>query len=166
MRTDQKLPKPPQVDLEKSDAEQKVLAAKSPYSAPNNREFARAYAIIKETEMIPVELRSQFQIEDYAKSLADVGRFEDAAKLDTPNSDLYAKLHRAVWRDDDEICDCSNLVTIAKQAQDATDPNSSVTEREVEIGSHFTLREMFSPKHGRVMPVRMCNKCGDLNVSV
>jgi hypothetical protein len=91
-----------------------------------------------------------------AEALAMRGRFEEAAAVE-PREDVsgrYREIHEAVWREDEDACDCPPAV------RDERGPRGTV----IEVPTSFVEEIVFSGKHGREMPLVRCASCGDLNV--
>jgi hypothetical protein len=87
-----------------------------------------------------------------AEALADQGEFQKAAEIaveygDTDTLDHYQNLAAAVEADDDEVCEC---------------PEDSL--RGTDIPNRFVAGEVYSKKHGKIVPVVACGKCGYVNV--
>lgn len=134
------LPIPKKPNIEQNDAEQKALAKVPPARS-------RGFGVIEETERVPPHLLTSFQLEDYAEALADVGRWEDAAKLDTPRKEFYAQVVDAIYLDDAYTCDCPE----------------TRGKKDDRYSTWFVMREVFSPVHGQAK-LWKCNACADLNV--
>lgn len=78
-----------------------------------------------------------------AEAYVSIGRFDLAAEIDPrPESrDEYVEILEAINRDDGEWnCECAP-------------------------GRDFIKREVFSLKHNRMMPMRKCSGCGEMNVA-
>ena len=91
-----------------------------------------------------------------AEALAEQGKFADAAKID-PQYQAFAD---AVTRDDDEVCDCVPDTT-ELQGQNARGENVSQL---IEIPNQFIAAEVYSEKHGKIVPLVKCAICGDINI--
>lgn len=137
------LPTPKAPNLEESDANQLRLRTEPPRS----KTFDRAYSVIAETPSEP----TPFQKQDLAEAYAAVGRFTDASQVGTAQSDFYRQIEEAIWRDDAERCECPTFTTM----------NQGV---KITVGTWFTLREIFSTRHGKTMPLKKCSACDSLNV--
>lgn len=138
------LPIPKEPNVEANDAIQKKLRFSPPPTS-------KAVGVINEIERIPPHLLTSFQVEDYADALCDVGRWEDAAKLDTPKKEYYRSVIDAIYLDDSHRCDCPDPQGVLKDG------------KPFHYSNWFTVREVFSPIHGEARLMK-CNKCGDLNV--
>jgi hypothetical protein len=90
-----------------------------------------------------------------ADAWATQGRFDEASKIahSEERQARYAAIHGAVWRDDEDICGCEETV-------DPRGPNGT----EVVLPNEYVDSDIYSEKHGRIMPLVRCSKCGDLNV--
>lgn len=147
------LPRPPVPNLERNDQKQSELASKH---APQNKHFSRAYAVLSELERLEL---TAHQRQDKAEALANLGRFDEAAELGTSQSDFYREVWDAVWKDDGDSCDCPEF-----KARGLVAEEGRVKERSIILGKWFTLREVYSVKHGQICPLKRCSKCGYLNV--
>ena len=159
---DESLPTPPPLTeklLAKNAQEQKMRARrfKDSISAGNNK-YARASAIIKETEAIIGEIKTLkaqkaaltvIQIERYAIALAQVGDFKTAAQFDSTKG--YKEIDKAVWRADTDTCKCSP---------------TRVRNQEGELETYspqFVQQVIRSVKHNKEVNLYRCNTCGFLN---
>lgn len=131
--------------------EQRVLALKQP---PRNKRFDKARAVLAEDA--PDHER--------AEALAVLGRFDEAAALGTAKSEFYQKVWNAVWADDEERCNCSQIAVRTKVAKDITDENAGLDTKEIVVRHTYVVRPVFSVKHGQEFPLVACNACGYLNV--
>lgn len=150
-----RIPKPV---FKPDEEEQKRLALRVP---PFNKRYDRARAVIKESGGV---LLSPYQKHDLAEALAELGRFDEAAALGTPRSEFYKQVWEAVWADDGDRCNCPQIQVRGKQAKDVLNEDSSLETSEIVLRHTFTVREVFSVKHGAVYPLVKCNLCGYLNV--
>lgn len=170
-----KLPKSLQLTPERLlevDAEQRRLAARaqSPFASlsPREHERARALRLIEElkAEIGPIEKRlgkvftaagatdfdelteAQHDIwRRLAEAHAAVGRYDLAAHYETDRNQkaFYLRVWRAVHRDDSHWCGCPAPLN---------------------GGTHtFAKTDVWSVKHGRVMPLLKCSNCNCLNVA-
>lgn len=89
---------------------------------------------------------------ELAESLADQGRFREAAEFNPE----FQRMVEAVERPDNQFCHCPEDGVQARNAQGA------VT---IPVPNNFVLGEVFSEKHGRIVPLVMCAKCGHLNAT-
>ena len=154
--SDNRLPRIPKITPEKQaeiDAEQAKLAER--FDA-TGRVYDRAYAVIKESEPIPLKDMTPIQRENYAEALADVGKFKEAAKVTRieERKAYFKAVNKAVWLDDDKRCRCRDTKTVVLEGNQPT---------EVEYDRHFAVREIFSEKHGKRVNLYKCNSCGLLN---
>jgi hypothetical protein len=91
-----------------------------------------------------------------ADALAMEGQYAEAAALHPKpeHAARFRKIAHAIDRPDDEpTCHCTG------EAQ--TDPGTGETH--VITGEHIS-EMVFSPKHGRMMPLVACARCGGMNV--
>jgi hypothetical protein len=91
-----------------------------------------------------------------ADALAAQGHFSDAAEIHPgpEHAAHYRALAEAIERpDDDPGCNC--------QTESRLDETQN---RQVPLLNEIVSEFVFSPKHGKLMPVVKCTKCGDLNV--
>lgn len=91
-----------------------------------------------------------------ADALAEQGHYSDAAELhpSAEHAERYRAIAAAIDRPDDEQgCQC--------ELQNVLDPQ---TNRPILLQNEIVSEYIFSPKHGRLMPVVQCVKCGDMNV--
>lgn len=131
---------------------------------PNERQLIQAAAVKRAASAELEHLRLDPEPDTFhiahaearmAEGFALEGNFAAAAELhpDTEHTARFEAIAAAVERDDGERCDCP-IETI-------TDP---ATGQPVTI-TPDTIEEMvFSQKHGRLMPLVRCSRCGDLNV--
>lgn len=145
------LPIPKEPNVEANEEIQKKLRFSPPPTS-------RAFGVISETERIPPHLLTSFQLEDYAEALCDVGRWEDAVKLNTLKKAFYEQVIDAIYLDDSYSCDCPEFNGIAKVANE----KGVIEQKQSRFSNWFVLREVFSPVHGQARLMK-CNKCGDLN---
>jgi hypothetical protein len=164
--------------LAKSDAEQARLAtmAALPFGgmSPQEVERARSWTIIESLRGALEELeklvgealvsgRDDLQElqtsrtalrHQLAERLAIVGRYDLAAEIepDPVYQDEYVKILEAVFREDDEWCDCGPLRGSGEYA-------------EIEISQQVVKAEVWSLKHNQMMMLLKCNGCGFLNVA-
>jgi tRNA nucleotidyltransferase/poly(A) polymerase len=89
-----------------------------------------------------------------ADAYADQGRYAEAAKTHPVKKRAreYAAIQKAIDRPDDESCGCPELKEVKDPATGAT----------LQIPQQNKIEDVFSPKHGRMMPLVRCS-CGDLN---
>lgn len=87
-----------------------------------------------------------------ADNLAKQGRFEEAADIHPDNTEaqFYAEVWKAVWRKTEILCQCSPE-KVRLQGKLLTIPNFQV------------LKEIYSVKEGRNVPLLKCTCCGFLN---
>lgn len=165
---DDKLPKAPKLtpeQLAKNDEQQAILRGSVPVldlESPKamtlmeakGTQFARALAIIKESESIPLKDMVPVQRANYAKALADIGKFKKAAQIaqDKQQQAYYKGIDKAIWKDDDQGCKCSDLSVFN------VDGEETVHDR------HHVVRAVWSEKHGKKMNLFRCNSCGLINV--
>lgn len=159
MTANNNLPVPKTPNLEENDANQARLKKEPPMS----RAFSRAYAVLQELEGIPNDFLTPFQQQDKAEALVALGQFHEAALVNTPQSEFYEKIEKAVWREDGERCECPVLTTRTLVADDINNENSKVTEQKLTVGTWFTLRNIYSQKHGAEVSLKQCSGCGSLN---
>lgn len=164
--------------LAKSDAEQARLAAMSalPYGgmSPQDAERARSWTIIDSLRNTLSELERMIgeavvtgreDLEELKESrqalrhrmaerLAIVGRYDLAAEIepDPAYFDEYVRILEAVFREDDEWCDCGPLRGSGDYAQ-------------LEVSQQVVKGEVWSLKHDGVMMLLKCNACGFMNVT-
>lgn len=164
---------------EKTKDEQARLAAlnASPHGRPSSQEIFRARSVQRAEEVRVTIERLSKQISDIlvgngegdlvelqaaklalrhrrAEQLALHGRFDLAAteEPDPQYRDHYLAILDAVWRDDSEVCDCSDV-------------RGSGEHADITVPRHFVKEEVFSVKHGEVRPVIKCSRCGEMNVT-
>ena len=91
------------------------------------------------------------------EQLALLGRFDLAAQ-ETPDPrlrDHYLAILDAVWRDDEgdgSWCECGDV-------------HGSGEHANLTVSQQYIAEEVFSLKHGKVMPLLRCGGCGTLNVA-
>lgn len=87
-----------------------------------------------------------------AAAFAMQGRYEEAANwsLDEEERRRYEEIHAALERDDAEKCDCDDI-------------QGTYNDTEIAITPRFEERRVFSSKHGGVVSLVRCVKCGHLN---
>lgn len=99
-----------------------------------------------------------------AESLANQGKFRQATnvaeKLDQEYARHYRRLAKAVDRDDSETCDCATKTITA----DERNARGQAVTTEIEVPNEYVAAEVFSEKHGKIMPVVVCAICGKRNV--
>jgi hypothetical protein len=91
-----------------------------------------------------------------AEALAMEGRFSEAAEIhpSAAHADRFQQIAEAIERDDaDSPCDC--------EVKQATNP---ATGQPVALANEIISEMVFSPKHGKLMPLVVCTACGDMNV--
>jgi hypothetical protein len=164
--------------LAKSDTEQTRLsaAAAMPYGgmSPQEVERARSWTIIgslrdtlselersigealvegrhdlEELQSSRVAVRHQL-----AERCAIVGRYDLAAEIepDPVYRDEYLEILKAIWRDDDEWCNCGPLRGSGEHAH-------------IAVSQQVVKAEVWSLRHDQVMMLLKCNCCGFLNVT-
>lgn len=99
--------------------------------------------------------RVREQLGRLAEALADQGRYAEAAKFHPVKhrQQEFAAVQQAIDKDDGASCGCPEF-------KDVKDPLSNATLRIPQVNK---VEDVFSPKHGRMMPLVRC-ECGDLNV--
>lgn len=104
---------------------------------------------LKELQAIAVAIRHQ-----RAERLAIIGRYDLAAgeEPDVTYRDRYLKILEAVWRDDEEWCDCP-------------DHRGSGAHAGITVSRQHVVEEIWSMKHAAIMPLLRCGGCGTLNVA-
>lgn len=102
-------------------------------------------------QITDANLRRDTELE-LADSLAEQGRFREAATIDPQ----FQEMVEAVDRDDDDFCHCPEDSVQSRNAQGA------VT---IPIPKHFVVGEVFSEKAGKIVPLVKCAKCGTLNAT-
>lgn len=110
-------------------------------------ELERARALIMEDE-----LRARGSWEQLADNLAKQGRFDEAAQIhpDSEIKDYYRRVWEAVWSDDDDLCDCKQ-------------PKANHNGKMVLLQKYQHLRDIYSLREGREVPLLKCLICGDMN---
>jgi len=88
-----------------------------------------------------------------AHALSLHGRYDLAVEVEPrpEHKELYLAILEAVWRDDEEDCKCEDV-------------RGSGEHSKLIIPKHTIKDEIFSVKHGRVVFLRQCSRCGFLNV--
>lgn len=146
-----------QRELSDEEQRQRAKAFRDSITA-GNIAFARAKAVIQETESIFGDARSvkkqkslltPLQCERYAESLAAVGDYKTAHIFD--NSRNYDKIWKAIWIDDTATCKCESVKQMQQSGQ------------VMEYSPLFTRKKIYSVKHGTEASLWQCNKCGFLN---
>lgn len=102
---------------------------------------------------------------DLSEALQRLGRTEEAmaVAVDDAQHARCQALHDAIHCDDSDVCDCPNPTVEVVTAYAATGEAHMKTPV---IASRFSVdREILSLRHGKIMKVRRCNHCGDLNVT-
>ena len=92
-----------------------------------------------------------------AEALAMQGKYHDAAlEAASPEAKKrYAEIHAAVWRDDEESCECPETTADPRGAKGQT----------IQLPTTYAEEIVYSEKHGREMPLVRCSLCGDANVT-
>ncbi len=134
-------PRPPKFDLEKNDAEQKILASKFNLTT-SSKGALRAIAIIRELVDIPKQDLSMKQKQHLWESYETVGRFQDAYEL------TGSEKHRILSEAKDEPCECPELVT-----------HQLVNGQSVEVKYSNLFQRSRTFKDGKPAGVWVCNKC-------
>jgi hypothetical protein len=139
-------------------AAQKELALRvnSPYANKTSADIQRFNAgiLITETEKlleaIPLEDLHSTVREQYAEALAETGNFQKAAEATSieAKSEFYDSLWDAVWKDDEERCDCAHQEFVNGQRKN----------------NIFAESQVWSLKHNREMSVIKCGSCSHRNV--
>lgn len=162
--------------LAKSDEEQARLAAAAalPFGSmsPQDAERARSVVIAENLRNTLDELKRQIGIalttgkgnleelreaviavrHQRAERLAICGRY-DLATAEEPDPvyrDHYLAILEAVWREDDETCSCEDVRGSGEHAN-------------ITVSRQYVVEEIWSLKHGAVVPLVKCNVCGHLN---
>jgi hypothetical protein len=88
-----------------------------------------------------------------AEAHASTGRFDEAARYETDRTlkAEYLRTWRAVWRDDAHACSCPPHRGSGRNAN-------------LEVPTVYVKRDVWSVRHGRVVPLVACSKCRCLNV--
>jgi hypothetical protein len=153
---DDKLPriaKPTDEQLKAADEQQRALAKRIGLQAsPEQRILARAIARIDELNKIPRTDWTQKQLIRYIEALDMAGRFNEA--YDLTGDRKYSELWDAIWKDDEEICDCPDTPDVVME-----------NNRPVEVvhSRHFTRRRVYSLQHDKHVDLIVCNKCSHSN---
>jgi len=134
------------------------LAAKGAVQSPAEMQVGHAMAAetairanlaaIDKTEHPDAYAQTQLQL---AEVLAEQGKFTEAGDLDPQ----YKTLMEAVDIDDDHKCEC-----VGEKVQTRNERGEPIT---VEIPTEFVAQEVFSEKHGKIVPLVVCSKCGLAN---
>lgn len=106
-------------------------------------ETARANLAAGESSVSEVQLAEAFAMQ---------GRFTEAAEV-APIPELkerFEAINTAIEMDDEEKCDCP-------------DTTGTVDGVEITITPRFAAREVFSQKHGKVVSLITCVRCGHVN---
>lgn len=125
-------------------------AASHPINA-NNRDYANAQAYILQTASIsPL---THLQREYLAEAYATTGDYEKAVKTtrDKLKRAEWKAVHKAIWKSDDETCDCDDTKTVIMVKGKVT----PVTHSRM-----FTVGQVFSHKLNKMVRLVRCNKCG------
>lgn len=87
-----------------------------------------------------------------AENLAEQGRYTEAAKLAVGDAKKeYKDIAKAIDRDDADTCKCAPEVFKGDNGR-----------REL-LSQNFVTSEVYSEKHGRIVSVTTCAKCGITN---
>lgn len=150
------LPKNLQITPEKQeqiDAEQKEWATRSPFATPSGlqMEMSNASVFLRDMEQaIKDGLKPDNALKSrMAESYAVLGQYDEAIKLekDKIKRREYLEVLEAINRDDDDFCTCENQ------------------KGDIELTNQYVKKEIFSPKHNKLMPVVTCRSCGHSNVT-
>jgi len=102
--------------------------------------------LLKESPLPEAEIT--FQRRRLSEALWRTGKLEEAliAAADKAQFDKVLAIKAAVESDDLEVCNC----------EDAKHKGLNITR-------YATKTHIFSPKHGKIMPMKQCSICGHLN---
>jgi hypothetical protein len=138
--------------LEAAAIEQRQLAERinSPYAHKSPQDIQRFNASILVKEAAQTGKLHPVAREQYAEALAELGHFDAAAKAtrDKDKRKYYREISQAVNKPDGERCKC---------------PRAKFGD--VKKNNLFAEAEVWSQKHGKLMPVVRCNTCGHRNVT-
>jgi hypothetical protein len=100
-----------------------------------------------------------------AEVKAEQGSFAEAADIAEGTGDLvianeYRAKHEAIYLDDGVSCACDTQTVNVQSRGLRGEP---ITET-VEVPNEFVAQEVYSQKHGRIMPLVKCAHCGTMNV--
>lgn len=89
---------------------------------------------------------------ELAERQAVIGRYDLATENepDPAYRDEYLAILEAIWRDDEETCDCGEHRGSGQQA-------------EISVPQSYVKMDVFSLKHAKVVSLMKCNKCGFMN---
>lgn len=141
--------------LEAAELEQRRLAqvVNSPYSGKSPQDIQRfnASITIKEVQEMGLSIAemSPPMREQYAEALAEIGNYEWAAQVtaEPERQEIYQAIWDAIISDDGDKCECVSA-----------DFNG------VRKSHLFAEGDVWSHKHGKLMPIIRCNQCGHRNV--
>jgi hypothetical protein len=131
------------IDSKQSPAEMQIGQAMAAETA-----IRANLAAIDRDEHPDAYAQTQLQL---AEVLAEQGKFTEAGDLDPQ----YKTLMEAVDVDDDKKCECSGDKVQTQNAR-----GEPIT---VEISTEFVAQEVFSEKHGKIVPLVVCSRCGLAN---
>lgn len=135
------LPKAPILtdeQLSENDKQQKAWA-----KPRRDRFTVIAEAVVNELKDVE---RSPKQEERYNDALRTLGRFKDSG-----DDDLW----KAVWRNDDEMCDCPDT---------HTQQNVNGKIEPVTISRLYKKKRVYSVKHQDFRHLWECSICGEVNI--
>lgn len=162
--------------LKRSDDDQAALArrAASPYDSMSPQEYYRATSVkiaeeLRDTienlkkqagsvliggdgDLAEIQAAIIALSHKRAERLAAVGRYDLAREIE-PNEQYrkeYERILDAIWRDDDETCECDVH-------------RGSGSHTGIAVSQRVAALDVYSMKHGRMVSLMKCNHCGFLN---
>ncbi len=149
------LPKKLQITPDKQeqiDQEQKEWAQRSPFASPSGLQMEQSNAAVFIRDMEQA-IKDGFKADNalksrMAESYAILGHYQKSVQLESDKLKRreYLEILEAIDRDDTEECNCETQ------------------KGDLELATQFVKKDVWSPKHNRIMPLVVCMKCGHANV--